>query len=91
MTVEAGTDMKAEKLFTLHWSLIYKVMCAPKAWDAEKVSAQATADDPPGTSANRWVCSDPSTMDLPDDHPFKAGNPCVCNDDPDRRHWMVNC
>jgi hypothetical protein len=89
MTVEAGVDMKADKLFTISYGLIYKCVCCPAGWSAEQVSDRATAEDQPGTSANRWVVTDTSSFD--DDHPFKSGNPQPCNDDPDRRHWVVNC
>jgi len=89
MTVAPDVDMKAERLFQISWGLIYKVVCAPKHWTAEQVSAEATKNDPPGTSQNRWETTNPESLD--DDHPFKAGNPLPCNDDDDRRHWLVNC
>lgn len=89
MTVADGVDMKSEKLFQISSGLIYKCVCAPKSWDAERVSDQATKNDPPATSANRWVVTNCDSLD--DDHPFKKGNPQPCNDDPDRQHWIVNC
>lgn len=89
MTVDANVDMKADRLFYLGTSLIYKCVCAPKAWTADQVSDEATKADPPGTSANRWVASSPDDRD--DDCPFKNGNPQPCNDDTERRHWWLNC
>lgn len=89
MTVADDVDLKAEKLFCVSYGLIYKCMCAPASWSADQVAQRATQDDPPGTSENRWVVTDTSSFD--DDHPFKNGNPQPCNDDPDRRHWVVNC
>lgn len=88
MTVEPGTDMSADKLFNISWGLIFKVVCAPKSWDATRVSDEATRMDPPGTSVNRWVVSDP---DEERDAPFKGCNHTQCNDDPNRVHWLVNC
>jgi hypothetical protein len=89
MTVAAKVDMSADKLFQISWGLVYKCVCAPASWDSDRVSAEATRNDPPGTLANHWVCTDTSSLD--DDHPFKSGNPQPCNDDANRRHWIVNC
>jgi hypothetical protein len=89
MSVAANIDMNADELILVKWGLIYKCVCAPKSWDAEKVSAQASLIDPPGTSANRWECTD--TSSFADGHPFKNNNPQPCNDDPNRRHWVLNC
>ena len=54
-----NVDLTQDRLFSLGWGLVFKAVCAPAAWDAERVSAEATREDPPGTSVNRWVVSDP--------------------------------
>lgn len=83
-------NLKADELYTASWGLVYKIVCAPASWDADKVSQRATYNDPPGTTAGRWVISE--TGQLKDDNQFKQqGNPIVCADDPNRRHWLVNC
>lgn len=89
MTVADDVNLTDDRLFSLGFGLIYKGVCAPKSWDAERVSDEATKNDPPGTSANRWVVT--STDDLDDDNPFKKGNPQPCPDDCNRVHWLVNC
>lgn len=88
MTVEPGTDLTEDRLFQISWGLIYKVVCAPKGWDEQRVSDEATRMDPPGTSGNRWVVSEP---DVDRDEPFKGVNHIECNDDCNRFHWLVNC
>jgi hypothetical protein len=42
MTVAADVDMSAERLFQISWGLVYKCVCAPAAWDADRVSDEAT-------------------------------------------------
>jgi hypothetical protein len=83
MTTEPDIDLTEDRLFSLGFGLIYKGVCAPKSWSKEKVEDEATKADPPGTSANRWVCSE-----ISEDNPE---NPVPCNDDCNRVHWIVNC
>lgn len=90
MTVAEDVDMKADRLFHIQTHIIYKIVCAPKAWTGDQVSDVASRENPPGTSANRWVVSDLSDSDQ-EDNPFKSSNPQPCNDDPDRVHWLLNC
>lgn len=81
-------DLTEDKLFSLGFGFIFKLVCAPKTWSPEKVSDEATRMDPPGTSANRWVISEPD----PDrEGDFKGVNNLPCPDDCNRTHWMVNC
>ena len=88
-------DLSEDRLFPLGWGLVYKVVCAPEHWTADRVSDEATRMDPPGTSANRWVAtSDEGAKDVGDregGNPFKDGNPIQCPDCENRRHWLVNC
>ena len=75
-------DFSKDRLFSLGWGLISQGVCAPKSWTAEQVAAEKTRSDPPGTSGNRWVISEPD-----DGTP----NPCPCPDCENRQHWLVNC
>lgn len=85
MTKDDDVNLDEERLFYLGTGLIYKCVCAPKSWDGERVSAEATKADPPGTSGNKWVVSDGSTLNEPQD------NPQPCRDCENRQHWILNC
>jgi hypothetical protein len=80
-------DLSQDRLFSLGWGLIYRVVCAPKSWSADRVSETATRNDPPGTSLNRWEVSEPRERE----DPFNNYNNVQCPDDPDRVHWLINC
>ena len=58
-------------------------VCAPEAMTAEAVQAEVNKINPCGTEKG-WTISE-------DTH-FKGGQtmPCVCNDDPGRRHWLLD-
>ena len=84
MSAAANIDLAEDRLFSLGWGLIYKSVCAPKSWSADKVSVEATKADPPGTSANKWVVTNAPTDELP-------ANPVPCPDNPNRVHWCLNC
>lgn len=81
-------DLTADELYHLGWGLMFSAVCAPSSWSAEKVAEVATRMDPPGTSANQWVVSDPDTER---DEPFKGVNNIPCPDDCNRTHWLLNC
>jgi hypothetical protein len=80
-------DLTENRLFSLGFGLIFKVVCAPSSWNEDKVSDEATKMDPPGTSVNRWVVSDPEECE----GDFKGKNNLPCPDDCNRTHWIVNC
>ena len=80
-------DLSEDRVFPLGWGLIFRAVCAPKSWPPEKVAADVTASDPPGTSVNQWVVSEPQERD--DD--FNNVNQLPCPDDPNRVHWLLNC
>ena len=80
-------DLTEEKLFWIASGIVYSVCCCPTAWDAQRVGHEATVKNPPGTSANRWVVSDP--QERSDD--FSGRNTMPCPDDPERTHWLINC
>lgn len=86
-SLQRTADLSEDRLFSLGWVHIFKIVCAPSHWDAERVSNQATADDPPGNRVNRWVVSEPDP-DRSDD--FNGCNCLPCPDDPNRKHWLVN-
>lgn len=57
--------------------------CAPEDLDAKQVADAANKARPTGI-ASRWAVSR---------RPFRSGqtNPCACNTDPSRRHWLLEC
>ncbi len=81
-------DLTEDRLFSLGFGLVFRAVCAPATWDADRVAREATAMDPPGTSANEWVVSDP---DDERDDAFKGCNCITCPEDASRRHWLLNC
>jgi hypothetical protein len=87
MTNPKNVDLTEDRIFPLGWGLVFRCVCAPKSWSAERVENDVTANDPPGTTANRWVVSDPSERD--DD--FNGVNRLPCPDDQNRQHWLLNC
>lgn len=80
-------DLTEDRLFSLGWGLIYCAVCAPRSWSAEKVAEEKTLVDPPGTSANQWVISEPRERE----DVFNNTNNVDCPNDPNRVHWLLNC
>lgn len=81
-------DLTEDRIFFLGTGLIYRCVCAPKTWAAERVSDEVTAADPPGTQSNRWVVAD--IQERPDNaFDNKLNEPCP--DDEHRQHWLLNC
>lgn len=83
----SSVDLTEDRLFPCGWGLIYRVVCAPKSWAPERVAETATREDPPGTSVNEWVISDPGERK----DAFNGVNQLPCPDDPNRVHWLINC
>lgn len=81
-------DLTEDRIFPLGTGLIFRCVCAPRSWSADRVAEDVTAKDPPGTSQNRWVISDP---DPTRDDDFKGTNCLDCPDDANRVHWLLNC
>jgi hypothetical protein len=81
-------NLTEDRLFSLGCGLIFRAVCAPKGWPPEKVAAEVTRANPPGTSLNEWVISTPDD-EREDD--FKGVNQLPCPDCPDRIHWLLNC
>lgn len=87
MTNPNNCDLTEDRLFSLGFGLVFKCVCAPSSWSAERVSDEATKADPPGTSANRWEVSEPRERE----GDFNGVNKLPCPDDPNRTHWLLNC
>lgn len=58
--------------------------CAPEGFSAERVEAEVNAQVPTGVESMWKISKDPT---------FAGGepNPCQCNDDPTRKHWLLSC
>jgi len=82
-----NVDLTEDRLFHLGFGFVFKLVCAPSSWSPERVAEQATADDPPGTSLNEWVISEP--RERIDD--FNGVNHLPCPDCDNRTHWLLNC
>ena len=87
MSEKPEVDFSKDKLFSLGWGLIFQAVCAPKSWTAEQVAAEKTRNDPPGTSGNEWIISEPE----PREDVFNNTNCIQCPDCEDRQHWLLNC
>lgn len=59
-------------------------VCAPGDMDADAVAAAVNREHPTGID-NGWSVSTDET--------FITGqpNPCPCEDEPSRRHWLLEC
>lgn len=82
-----NVDLTEDKLFFLGTGLLHRCVCAPSSWSADEVADKVTAQDPPGTSANRWVISDPTERE----GAFNGVSHERCPDDMNRTHWLLNC
>lgn len=74
--------LKEGVLYHLETGLVYRLVCAPADWDAEKVQTETNLKGTPGTTANEWVIK-PSTAEEP--------NGGTCDQDPTRKHWLLVC
>ncbi len=66
------------------FGVCYCSACAPADYTREQVEDGANLAHPTGLD-HGWKISDDPT--------FKDGepNPCTCNDDPFRKHWLLSC
>jgi len=57
--------------------------CVPKNWDRARVEIVVNIEHPTGISS-KWAISDEN---------FLSGesNPCPCEEDSSRQHWLLNC
>lgn len=64
--------------------LCHASACAPKGTPVAEIERAANSAHPTGLD-HGWRKSDNDT--------FSGGepNPCACNDDPDRLHWLLEC
>lgn len=74
--------LKDDVLYHLHTGIVFIAVCAPADWDAEKVQAETNTKGRPGTSANEWVISESTD---------EQTNPVTCPENPNRKHWLLNC
>lgn len=87
---EKKVDLEADELYLASEGLIYRVVCAPKSWDAQRVQDETNAKfGRPGISNNEWVITEGDTlnekwMETED------GNPGKCTEE-HRCHWLLNC
>jgi hypothetical protein len=77
-----ATELKEDVLYCLEQGIVYCAVCAPASWDADKVKEETNAKGRPGTSANEWVISEPTA---------EQATPVTCPEDPNRKHWLLNC
>ena len=88
MTVDADVDLSADRSFAFRPGsdplslLLYYGLCCPASWTAEQVAHDANLRNPAGTT-HGWVVTETDGR-LPE-------NPVICSDDPNRRHWVLNC
>jgi len=75
--------LEDNKAYRISWGLIYCAYCVPKSWSDDRISEEVSKLDPPGTSMNKWVCTEASS----DNPEVKA----QCPDDPEREHRLLNC
>lgn len=90
-TREVGEPLEPEQTVTDGWrqvqlyavGLVCTSACAPKDCTPGDVEFAANYHHPTGISS-QWTVAD---------EPFATGqpNPCVCNDDPGRLHWLLTC
>lgn len=75
-------DLK-DKAFIYGIGLVYCSVCVPKDWEPSKVENTVNAERPTGISSS-WRLSKGC---------FKSGlsNPCSCNEDADRVHYLLSC
>ena len=59
-------------------------VCVPAVWPLEKVEDEVNASNPTGIES-RWRKAEDSTF------PGGQPNPCDCEDDAERRHYLMEC
>ena len=80
-------NLSGDDILFLSWGLIYRTVCAPNSISDEEISEFVSKEDPPGTSFNRWVVSDPEERD----DMFDGVNRIPCPDCAKRSHVLMNC
>lgn len=83
-------DFSEDRVFPLGWGLVFRVVCAPKSWSDERIADDVSANDPPGTSVNRWEVTDDGSAS--EHHQWAhPTNRKQCPDCQDRWHVLMNC
>lgn len=80
--VDAAKDREKNSPVTVYsWGLFYCSVCAPAEMTAEQIERETNAINVCGTSKG-WTIADQE---------FSGGqsNPCACDSDPARKHWLL--
>lgn len=75
-------ELEQDVLYHLETGLTHILVCAPANWDAQKVQSETNAKGTPGTSANEWIIAESSA---------ETTNPCSCDQELHRKHWLLVC
>jgi len=75
--------------------LFYSSVCAPSDMSREDVAAavnEQDADSLRGVDLAKYAGHTPQWV-VSEDTNFRTGqtNPCPCEDDPSRKHWLLEC
>lgn len=87
-------DLDGDKIYSLGWGLIYRVVCSPKKHSNETISDCVSFNDNPGTSVGRWeVTSDEGAKSHPNWSEASGSEEAraQCPDHPERHHVLMNC
>ena len=78
------SDYGTEDVTVYSNGIIACSVCVPKGMPRDEVEDCVNIVNPTGTNG-RWAISEDET--------FSAGdpNPCQCNDDTERLHYLMNC
>lgn len=78
------TELKGKTVIIYSKGLCHCSVCAPKDLSVEEVVAEVNLIYPTGIFSN-WSPSEDKTFATGDP------NPCVCQDDPNRLHYLLDC
>lgn len=76
--------MTKEQIVIYSWGLIHCSVCAPTEMSLEEVLTLVNAKNPTGTSYG-WG------LDAKGEFADGTPNPCICEHDPERRHYLLTC
>lgn len=78
------SQQAAKTVHVYRAGLVHCSVCAPKDLSGPDVARGADLSHPTGLDHGWSVSSDTH---------FASGqtNPCQCEDDPERRHWLLSC
>lgn len=90
MTNKKPIDLTSDEIYPIGWGVIFKPVCSPAKFTDQEISDLVSAQDPPGTSLNRWeVTTNPETLK---DTGWSSDTPRIpCPDCENRVHILLNC